>query len=1705
MKRQRRLRALTAGIAAVMLVNAVPVYAMGQENPKASQSLETQTLFAQPEDTGDSFRYDITEDAFVHDSGSNASVVQALDETNRGTLGIGNSRYIFLRFDLSQIDTEREIESAGVYLYKTDKNGNTVIYDKTAGGGEWTAEDLTAANMPDWEAEPRYQASVSGQNKYVQIDLTELVKEAAENGESDLEIKLYLSESAKYPSGFSSSRCVADDQKPYFEVSYVHQKTDEEKAEEAVREIQSLDGMFVSANTKFPFISQHENGAAVTWESDNDALQTDGTVNEPEDENQEVALTATVTSGSVTKEVVIHVTVLKKQSVSPYAEEALKDLISFTEQSMSEVEESDDDNAAPGTMSKEKGDALRGILKEAEGLLESKSETAYSAYCANIISTGKEYFSSGKISDKIVKTSEENDGNGNLLEYSQYRARLNGLVWAAKAQLLVEPRMYTKAAKRALQEQIDIAESALDGTYHFPFGRNREFTEPRDDEAIQFATDYKVMIHNYNSADYGLEQALNWYKSENIAASTYAVTEVSPAFATYVNHYTNNKDDVYGNNTETIAVGKGEQDRVAMLQFDLSQLPGNVVSAQLKITAKKNGGQMALHLEEDDWDGNTISAKEYEEKYGQTFSSKTLKEFSSASVGTPTVLDVTDAVTGELVNDKKVSFSISAEACNYPVDFYGNAESVDAEYRPVLSVTIASAQPELLAEKYQETVELVEDFMTGAVAGEQPGQYPEKYIKAAEEKLGALKALYESGEKDAYVLGKAMVEAKDAVRDARDNKVLNVDGNLFMDEEDIENIRQKAETVDEYKQLGETVMKTADLYDSGELKNLYQLISGDEIEKLNEEEYKVWSQIKSINFNAPESTASAYIQVSLSPEDYEGNGIGHAWLDDIEIIPSKSENASIPNAGFEEAGEGWTFTEGENTSGKFDSRYAFSGKSSLYIENTGAGATGYWQSDSFPFSQDSCELRFKAKYDDKFIGNGLNIVVHFLDKDGNEIGQTDSLFKNTKSNLILDTDYMSGYQMAAMAYMLTGEEEYAKRSFWYMMLYLDDHLQGVEYWLLTRNRPDGFDNYGGVQEGRNANTLASAYSVIKEADLFEGDENLEQEFYEKVEYLLHDLLDIRDRTEMPVDEVAVGSNNWHTDMSIGAAMLGMAFYDKLDYAQQYIDNGKYIVEGQLLTSVRSDGSWPESIRYHSAILLKLPMFAKSLRYVTGEDWFSAESRVDISKMMKFLVEVQTPACVSGNIDTPVIGDDAFGAGNKFNVLGCYWDEVMKNNPELGQQMYETWVKAGKPVGIFGSEDNMIQNFFLNPDFADEYKWNDEYALTLKSDDYAAPWGLYQLRNRYGTGEDSYLAFVANEQAIGHNHFDQLSFSLYYNSTPIVVDPGIETYFGSSKGTYTSTGSHATVQFSNEKGFVNLGTTSYDRNFVTSELMDQVSASTDCEGATLKRTIAYAKTGQEIYVVRDQISGAEYPTRWNLPVLAENLSVVDNSRIDIQGFNGLNMTVLLLEGVGSVETEQIRGAGAFPLREGNTSPLVDVIHANAAEGTNGYLSILIPYSGEKTDIQYEVKDTPAEGYRIYIIKAGESEYSLAVNDTDSAQIMDLGEEEYTVLTDGSKAEGQVGVASGEMLLLKKGSTAENPDEGGTPDKGNKPDEGDKPDEGGNPDDGEIPNNGNTPDDGDKGKTDPVRTGDSLSIFPFVSVILAGGTIMAVLLIRRKKKH
>lgn len=74
-------------------------------------------------------------------------------------------------------------------------------------------------------------------------------------------------------------------------------------------------------------------------------------------------------------------------------------------------------------------------------------------------------------------------------------------------------------------------------------------------------------------------------------------------------------------------------------------------------------------------------------------------------------------------------------------------------------------------------------------------------------------------------------------------------------------------------------------------------------------------------------------------------------------------------------------------------------------------------------------------------------------------------------------------------------------------------------------------------------------------------------------------------------------------MAAGTGMWMMAM-PEYPNAKQWLLNANYTLKSQLIHNLHSDGSWPESIRYHNVALKRFMLYAYVLKNCTGEDWFS---------------------------------------------------------------------------------------------------------------------------------------------------------------------------------------------------------------------------------------------------------------------------------------------------------------------------------------------------------------------------------------------------------------------------------------------------------------------------------------------------------------------
>ncbi|WP_168121710.1 immunoglobulin-like domain-containing protein [Paenibacillus sp. HB172176] len=1360
--------------------------------------------------------------------------------------------------------------------------------------------------------------------------------------------------------------------------------------------------------------------STITWTSELPAiLSNEGEVSRPaaNEHDANVTLTATIQYGEITDSVDIQMLVPKLSVRTASSEQALTAMLALAGQ----LPEQYAVGTAPGQVPQSAKDQLLSQIQDAEDALTSLDGDLELAI-KQLREAGTAYIGSTIISDRVI------DSKANTLEFSVYRQQLNALVWEAKTMLLIDPEMYTKASKEAVREEINHAEEVLNGNYQVPFVRNRAFYAPRPDEDIQFAIEhYSKASHPY-SQKYGLKELIALYPDNHILAGTYNTIQLFPVDDAFV--WTTEKTAPH--NGSSIIYGEG---RSAYMKFDLTEVSGSIKKAGLHVTNWKNDRNTTeVHYENsDDWQEDTLVYPEAgDPELGPVVSSFILGAKDVAGAG---AADLTTPVNLELLGDKILTLSFSnAPGTRWASEIHSSQTALAAN-RPYLELSLNQVMDSKLQEKYDRIIGQASDLVEQANVGNEAWRYPEETVDGVNDSIAAAEAAKAGG--NVEDIAESLVHVYDAMKDMRDSQLLRTDAEpdstLYFSSDDLTELKTK---IEQNADLADKYNEAKQLADQESLEDLIaqKLFLQDDFnyESMNEH-YKLWSHSETLNFTPPAGTASIQLQFTLDAADNETGGLGHAWVDSVKISPPDTADLDIWNADFEDGSanpEHWspTVVKG-NPVMTWENRehYSNDGTRSIYMENPTSGDQGMWTSDQQieVNSGLAYTLTFAAKIDGK-LKTGVKAIITYRDVNGAAIG-TAELSTNRKS--MPSPPSNQNVQANALVYAITGDITYAEKTKEQIYLKLNDFLQGAEHWLVKDSRPDNIDAYGKVQGGRVASIIASAATFIKNSGVYSEEEY--QDLMQKLNYFMLFLNDSRDRHEIDDYSVQLGASNWESDAVIGAAMLAMV-YPELDDSKQYIANANKLIKAQLLYGVGEEGEWPESLRYHFAVLQRFGVYAKALRYQTGEDWFALPKLV---KMFQYNMEVQTPAYeyTNNTINSPIFGDDLMTSGNEFSLLGVYYDEVARSNEALASQMYQTWVKAGSRLPNNGVETILLESFFTPLDFTPAYA-----PLELQSTDKYKDVGLVMLRNHYGTPDDTFMSIMANRKPLGHGHYDQGSFTLYAGSTPLVMDPGIESYFAGTKTWYVGSSAHATVQFkkSDNTSYLNTPTTSTEQAFTTNEQLDTMSLKVadpnSGSSGSQTRKIAYVKNGIEAFIIWDQINNASTGTIWNLPVAASELSDIDGNVVTSTGQYNMDLETTILQPANpSITQAWGRATDMVPSVDGEKK--LDYIRVTNDPNQN-YLTVLYPKAKGSEGLQkaekLELGESSAE---VYLLETADArQVFAAVNDSDAETIVELPSAEALInLKTGTEFPSEDGIvsvtlAASELTVLEpKEAEVDNP--------------------------------------------------------------------------------
>lgn len=803
-------------------------------------------------------------------------------------------------------------------------------------------------------------------------------------------------------------------------------------------------------------------------------------------------------------------------------------------------------------------------------------------------------------------------------------------------------------------------------------------------------------------------------------------------------------------------------------------------------------------------------------------------------------------------------------------------------------------------------------FLSELPLGDGIGEYDADLAGMARSALDDLQG------KEGEELGKAVVRLQNAMRRLRHSRVLRAqtepDSNLFFSAEGFRSFVQNVQKTEAMRSMLDQVKHLSAYYTPEQIRALRRChrekICYDELKPY----FKIWSKSENvINFVAPPEARFARILFMLPACENEEEGLGHVWVDDVQVYPENGSKWALKNPGFEEGGETPAHWEGAVQSGnpifRMERRETIlrTGTGAAYLENpTAADCGGFMNDEDIPISGGAVHtITFLSKIDGK-LKKGLSVTVIFKDETGRECGRYESLF-NRKSALTAKEFAMTA-QADAILYALTGDVVYAQKAKDQLLFILDDFCQGMEYWMVYGLRPQGDDSYGAVQGGRVLSCFAGAYMLIKNSGVWTQEEW--EEMMALLEYFVRNLLDLRDRTELTDEEVQRGNNNWALSMASGVGLLMLAMPDFPNAAQWRL-NAERVLAAQMRILVNEDGSYPESIRYHHAALDWLAIYAKALVCCTGEDWFPA-----LAPMFRFGLITQTPPYTyyDGKISTPNFGDHDLRPGKRFYLYGLYCRDVLRHEKKLAAFMYESWRKSGSPdVGMSPLGENIILLNFL---FPKEGFRTEEARRQLVSSDELRAYGIYLFRKSFGREEESYCAILANAKPLGHGHYDQGSFLIYSHNVLMIADPGIEGYFDSSRDWYLSSSAHAALQFASkfgkreahaidvtkeqhlmtgyfsaQHGWTDTPRTSEVLDFRTSEELDEITIkieNPEGEGHHV-RSISYYRN-EEAYVIHDRVEGYRGRIRVSYPVAAVQYLLPQKGRVDLKGHYGVDAVI-----------------------------------------------------------------------------------------------------------------------------------------------------------------------------------------------------------------------
>ncbi|MGJ3190757.1 carbohydrate binding domain-containing protein [Paenarthrobacter sp. FR1] len=617
-------------------------------------------------------------------------------------------------------------------------------------------------------------------------------------------------------------------------------------------------------------------------------------------------------------------------------------------------------------------------------------------------------------------------------------------------------------------------------------------------------------------------------------------------------------------------------------------------------------------------------------------------------------------------------------------------------------------------------------------------------------------------------------------------------------------------------------------------------------------------------------------------------GKGSMMVDGVSLTSlANNQPLTIPDNSFENFGSGtsgWAATSGTTDAVVTKTtEWAFADAASLqYAGASAASKASVALTQELPATPGGrYSLAATISQRGLIEGTGLVWTVSYTNDAGASVG---AAYKapayNWDTHTRWDSPLFEATQASANVFLVTGNEEAAKKAILGLKYLVGESVWGMTYALTTGGKPNGEDGYGAVHFGRAMGGFAQALDlVINSKSMSETDRAW-----------LTDRLGWMQDTQMNLayydrSTDAGRISNWNLDRAIGVGMVSMAL-PNLTSSSVYRGHAQGEVRWTLDNVVGDDGAFPETIRYHAAPLVRLVPFVQALKRAGGTDMVNDPK---LKKMHSFLINVQTPVdstntAAPGTVLMPAIGDADYNE-KPYRILGWNASLYKESDPELSATMQWTWQRAGSPVADTGANPWALPPL-LNTDPGLPAKAPNLTSSAIESVGYDI------LRDKGGTADENYLIMSDTPRPLGHNHDDRTGFSLWGKSVPLALDSGTGGYFNGDNVWFNSAAAHNVVQFQTEGTWQGTAPTVTTPIRYYSDKVDVIQTGGATPGATdYQRNVIQLKGGFNSYLAWDRIKSAA-PSRFNLHTLTTSVDQAPG-KLTAHGYQGVDLDVHLL--------------------------------------------------------------------------------------------------------------------------------------------------------------------------------------------------------------------